>query len=263
MNSYHLIKRAAAEQPAEIDYAKRRERVKLVRTTLLGAASGGYVGGITGGSKAMADGEPIGAGALGGAGLGALIGGGLGLAGGAVSNGLNRFMGVDSMVPTVATERGRYDRQKSAAEFPAGSKPSASELRSLLPGSLADGAVTGGVGGAALGGLAGAGQALFDGEDDGISSTLGKILGGAGIGAGTGAVVGGGAAAYKRHNAGKKVKGIADYFRAAMEEKRKEIQGAKPQVSLEELIQQAKQKAGDVTGFRGGDPTGQHPGMLR
>lgn len=152
---------------------------------------------------------------------------------------------------------------KEAAEFPTAMKPTGSDIRSLLPGSLGDGAVMGGVGGAALGGLAGGAQALFDGEDDGIGSTLSKILGGAGKGAVGGAVVGGGAAAYQRHNAGKKLRGIADYFRAAMEEKRKEIRGAKPQVSLEQLIQQAKQKAGDASGFRGGDPSGTHPGMLR
>lgn len=135
---------------------------------------------------------------------------------------------------------------KQAAEFPASMKPTVSDLRSLLPGSLGDGAVMGGVGGAALGGLAGGAQALFDGEDDGIGSTLSKILGGAGKGAVGGAVVGGGAAAYNRRAAGNKIKGIADYFRAALEEKRE----AAPQVSLEDLIQQAKQRA-NASGYRG------------
>lgn len=243
MNSYHILaKQAAAEQTEEIDYAKRRERVKLILTTLMGAVTGGYVGGIGGGANAVASGKPVGSGALGGAGIGALIGGGLGLAGGAASNGINRFMGVDSMVPTVATERGRYDRQKSAAEFPAASKPTASDLSSLLPGSLGDGAVMGGVGGAALGGLAGGAQALFDGEDDGIGSTLEKILGGAGKGAVGGAVVGGGATAYKRHAAGKKLEGLADWFRQAAKEKQEAAKAAPQaaQADLQELIRQAK-----------------------
>lgn len=129
---------------------------------------------------------------------------------------------------------------KQAAEFPTELKPTGSDLRSLLPGSLGDGAVMGGVGGAALGGLAGGAQALFDGEDDGIASTLQKVLGGAGIGAGTGAVAGGGAAAYKRHSADGKVKGIADYFRAALKEKQGEASRALPQVDLQALISQAK-----------------------
>lgn len=135
---------------------------------------------------------------------------------------------------------------KRAADFPTEMKPSASDLRSLLPGSLADGAVMGATGGAALGGLAGAGQAVFDGEDDGIASTLKKILGGAGKGAAGGAVVGGGAATYQRHSAGKKIEGLADWFRQAAKEKQ-ESASAAPQVSLRELIQQAKQRAAGVT----------------
>lgn len=129
---------------------------------------------------------------------------------------------------------------KQAVEFPAELKPTGSDIRALLPGSLGDSAVMGGVGGAALGGLAGGAQALFDGEDDGIASTLQKVLGGAGIGAGTGAVAGGGMAAYKRHAAGDKVRGIADYFRAAIKEKQEEASRAVPQVDLQELISQAR-----------------------
>jgi hypothetical protein len=60
----------------------------------------------------------------------------------------------------------------------------------VSPYSTRDGAMVGGLGGAAIGGLAGLGKAVFDSEDDGIGSTLRKLLTGVGAGGLTGAGLG-------------------------------------------------------------------------
>lgn len=60
------------------------------------------------------------------------------------------------------------------------------------PNSTGGQAAMGGMGGAALGGIAGLLRALFDKEDDGVMSTLGKTISGAGMGGVAGAGIGGG-----------------------------------------------------------------------
>ena len=54
--------------------------------------------------------------------------------------------------------------------------------------------------------------------------------------------MGGGATAYKRHAAGKKLEGLADYFRQAAKEKQEAAKAAPQaaQADLQELIRQAK-----------------------
>jgi hypothetical protein len=79
------------------------------------------------------------------------------------------------------------------------------DTAALRPHSVRDTAIAGGLGGSLLGGLAGAGKAVFDSEDDGLLSTLKKILGGAAIGGGIGASSGGGIAAVRKDTAEKKL----------------------------------------------------------
>lgn len=79
------------------------------------------------------------------------------------------------------------------------------DTAALRPNSVRNTAIAGGLGGSLLGGLAGAGKAVFDSEDDGLLSTLKKILGGAAIGGGVGAVSGGGVASARKNTAEKKL----------------------------------------------------------
>lgn len=71
----------------------------------------------------------------------------------------------------------------------------------VSPYSTRDGAMVGSLGGAAIGGLAGLGKAVFDSEDDGIGSTLRKLLTGVGAGGLTGAGLGAAAASGLRGRA--------------------------------------------------------------
>jgi hypothetical protein len=71
---------------------------------------------------------------------------------------------------------------------------------SVKPFSNTGGAAMGGAAGAALGGGAGLLKALFDSEDDGIVSTLGKALSGGALGGLAGAGLGAGASHLARNN---------------------------------------------------------------
>ena len=82
------------KQADEIDYEKRRARLKM----LLLALTGTYVGSMTGANVAALNGGKVGKGALIGAGVGTALGAGLG----AVSNSANRWAGIDPLVRTVA-----------------------------------------------------------------------------------------------------------------------------------------------------------------
>lgn len=105
--------------------------------------------------------------------------------------------------PTVNNLLGSAKLDLNASPFKSISQPGdrAPSNAVIAPLSNTGGATIGGLGGVALGGLAGLGRAAFDGEDDGILSTLRKALVGAGVGGLGGAALGAGASTLLRGKA--------------------------------------------------------------
>lgn len=90
-----------------------------------------------------------------------------------------------------------------------------------VPAFVVGGAGLGGIGGAAVGGFGGLAGAMFDDEDDGIGSTIRKLLRGAAVGGLTGGLAGGlgmGAVGYgKRESGRRKLEAMEDWRRILRE----------------------------------------------
>ena len=149
-------------------------------------------GGIEGGAGQAAK---SGLSSLGGSAAGAAVGGLLGKGPGAA---LGSVAG-SSLAALLAAKGFNKSQEKAASFITEQHLRDMANKVNLKPMSDAGGAAIGGVGGAALGGVGGLIKALFDKEDDGIMSTLGKGLKGAAIG-GVGGAVAGGAASHIGRN---------------------------------------------------------------
>lgn len=136
--------------------------------------------------------------------------------------------------------------KQSKVTFAPSMQPTRSEhiaMRSgAVPAGTLVGAGAGGVGGAAVGGLAGLGAAVFDDENDGIKSTLKKILLGAatgGLAGGTLGAVGGGGITMINRTTGQRKLDTMDQWERLFRDKKLSAADALTESSI----------------FRGGDPT--------